>query len=90
MGVQEEVYSTIVVPLIIEKLPKDLRLNITRGWQILEWNVKDLLPSLQKELELREEIARTSSKKEVPRRTVMGAERATASAFPTEKAEERP
>ena len=90
LGVQEEVYSTIVVPLIIEKLPKDLRLNITRGSQFLEWNVKDVLTSLQKELELREEIARTSTKKEVPRRTGMGVQRATASAFLTEKADECP
>ena len=59
LGVKEEVYSTIVVPLIIEKLPKDLRLNITRGSRFLEWNVKDVLTSLQKELELSEEIART-------------------------------
>ena len=49
LGVQDEVYSTIFVPLIIEKLPKDLRLNITRGSQFLEWNVKHLLTSLQKE-----------------------------------------
>ena len=90
LGVQEEVYSTIAVPLIIEKLQKDLRLNITRGSQFLEWNVKDVLTALQKELELREEIARTSTKKEVPRRTGMGVQRATASAFLREKADECP
>ena len=57
LGVDEAVYSTIVAPDIIVKLPRNLQLTIIRGSDYLEWNVKDLLIALKKELELQEQIS---------------------------------
>ena len=54
LGMSEESYSTIVVPTIIEKLPEQLRLAITRRTNFLEWSMKEMLEAYEKELELRE------------------------------------
>ena len=54
LGVSEESYSTIVVPIIMEKLPEQFRLAITRGTNFLEWSMKEMLEAYEKELELRE------------------------------------
>ena len=54
LGVSEESYSTIVVPTIMEKLPEQFRLAITRGTNFLEWLMKEMLKAYEKELELRE------------------------------------
>ena len=54
LGVSEESYSTIVVPTIMEKLPEQFRLAITRGTNFLEWSMKEMLEAYEKELELRE------------------------------------
>ena len=51
--VDEQTYSGIVVPSILEKLPDTLRLTITRGQEYLEWIPGDLLCALLKEVELR-------------------------------------
>ena len=63
LGVDEETYSSIVVPAILEKLTESLRLTITRGQNYLEWYLVDMLEVLLKEVELREEC------KEPPRAT---------------------
>ena len=55
LGVDEETYSSIVVPAILEKLPEYLRLTITRGREYLEWSLGEMLEALLKEVELREE-----------------------------------
>ena len=55
LGVDEETYSSIVVPAILEKLPESLRLTITRGREYLEWSLGEMLEALLKEVELREE-----------------------------------
>ena len=54
LGVSEDSNSTIVVPTIMEKLPLQFRLAITRGANFLEWSVKEMLEAYEKELELRE------------------------------------
>ena len=51
LNVEQESYSSIVVPAIIDKLPETVRLSITRGKKHDQWNMDDLLS----ELELREE-----------------------------------
>ena len=56
LGVEEATYSSIVVPSILDKLPKTLRLAMTRGGNHLEWTMKDLLAALAIEVELREEF----------------------------------
>lgn len=55
LGVDENTYSAIVVPAVLEKLPQTLRLTITRGKDHHQWAFKDLLEALENEVELREE-----------------------------------
>ncbi|RUA05998.1 MAG: hypothetical protein DSY43_03210 [Gammaproteobacteria bacterium] len=54
LEVDEMSYSTIIVPSVMEKLPEQFRLTITRGEDFLDWNVKDLLNAFSSELTLRE------------------------------------
>ena len=64
LGVEENTYSTIVVPAIMQKLPESFRLTITRGEEFLTWSMKRMLQAFFKELELREDhfYAMNSSK----------------------------
>ena len=50
----EHSYPTIVVPTIMEKLPEQFRLAITRGTNFLEWSMNEMLEAYEKDLELRE------------------------------------
>ena len=54
LGVNEESYSTIVVPSILEKMPEQFRLTITRGTSFIERTMQEMLQAFEKELELRE------------------------------------
>jgi hypothetical protein len=54
LGVNEDSYSAIVVPTIMEKLPEQFRLTIARGQNFLEWSMEEMLDTFDKELELRE------------------------------------
>ena len=54
LGIDEKIYSEIVVPSILNKIPEDVRLTITRGKKYLEWSVKDVVEALLAEIELRE------------------------------------
>ena len=51
---REDSYSAIVVPTIMQKLPEQFRLTITRGQNFLEWSMEGMLGAFEKELELRE------------------------------------
>ena len=64
LGVEENTYSTIVVPAIMQKLPESFRLTITRGEEFLIRSMERMLQAFLKELELREDhfYAMTSSK----------------------------
>ena len=55
---------SIVVPAIMQKLPENFRLTITRGEEFLTWLMERMLQAFLKELELREDhfYAMTSSK----------------------------
>lgn len=55
LKVDERAYSAIVVPAILQKLPENIRLTITRGSDYLKWTMKEMLEAPQGELELREE-----------------------------------
>ena len=56
LGVASPTYSSIVVPAVIQKLPDQVRLTITRGRKHEEWDMDDLLERLREEVELREEL----------------------------------
>jgi uncharacterized protein YqiB (DUF1249 family) len=51
LGVNNEIYSEIVVPTVSNKLPEVVRLTITRNKEHLTWNIKDFVDALQAEVE---------------------------------------
>ena len=54
-GVEKESYSSVVVPVLMEKVPQSLRNNMIRfGTNHMEWNVDDMLEALEKELDVLE------------------------------------
>ena len=55
LQVEEQNYSEIVVPVLLERIPDSIRLTITRGTNYLEWSVQELLAALLTEVELRED-----------------------------------
>jgi hypothetical protein len=55
LKVDENTYSGIVVPTLLEKIPDSVRLTITRGEEYLKWTIKELLQALLTEVELRED-----------------------------------
>jgi hypothetical protein len=61
LGVSEDSYSAIVVPTIMEKLPEQFRLTITRGQNFLEWSMGEMLKAFEEELELREAHSATGT-----------------------------
>ena len=60
LGVDEETYSTIVVPLLLEKLPEQLRLMVTRDKDHHKWKLEKLSDILGHEVKLREEYQRNT------------------------------
>ena len=66
LGVDQETYSAIVVPSLLEKLPAQLRLTITMGDDHHEWNLEQL-DVLGHEVELREEYNRSARHARSPR-----------------------
>jgi hypothetical protein len=59
LKVDENTYSGIVVPTLLEKIPDSVRLTITRGEEYLKWTIKELLQALLTEVELREDYRLT-------------------------------
>lgn len=41
LKVDENTYSGIVVPTLLEKIPDSVRLTITRGEEYLKWTIKN-------------------------------------------------
>ena len=85
LGVDKIVYSTISVPDIIKKLPRNLQHTIVRGADYLEWNIKDLLTALKKELELREQISGRSNTEKDPKKKPILQQRSTTSTLFAER-----
>ena len=56
MKVDEETYSEIVVPMLLDKIPEGVRLGMTRNSRAnyQEWTMEEMLEALREELELRE------------------------------------
>ena len=85
--VNEKSYSTIVVPAILEKMPGQFRLTITRGTNFIEWKMQIMLQAFEKELELREAHDAVATRTErdhagyVSRKTTGGQDNTTAAAL---------
>ena len=57
LGVNERDYSTIIVPVVLEKIPNNFRLYMIRGEENHErWSMEEMLLAFTKELEIREEF----------------------------------
>eukprot|EP00794_Sanderia_malayensis_P011463 gene11463-biopygen9142 len=56
LGVDTITYSSVIVPVLIEKLPEGIRLGMLRdvGKSHLDWNLEEMLGALSKELEIKE------------------------------------
>ena len=59
LSVDQSTYSKIVVPVLMEKLPRQLKFSLVRSRKksILEWNLEDLIAELDIEIEVRESHA---------------------------------
>ena len=51
----ENTCSSVVVPAMMQKLPEDFRLTITRGEEFLMWSMEKMLEAFLKELDFRED-----------------------------------
>ena len=62
LGVSSEQYGSLLVPIVMSKLPSDVRLQIARKNSSEVWNVDELLDTIKAEIEAREssEGAKTS------------------------------
>ena len=54
MGIQADSYGTLLVPVLLSKLPDDVKLEISRGVEDGKWNLDDLLKKLIAEITARE------------------------------------
>ena len=55
LGVDKESYSSIVVPVLMDKLPEGIRINMIRfGGDYLNWGLDEMMEALAKEVEIRE------------------------------------
>ena len=55
LGVDKETYSSIVVPVLMDKRPESIRINMIRfGGDYLKWGLDKMMGTLAKEVEIRE------------------------------------
>ena len=76
-GVDTIIYSSLVVPELVEKIPESIRFNIIRGYEkdFSLWSLDELLAAFGKDLDIREsylsrgyEKEREQKKEELPAR----------------------
>ena len=55
LKVERESYSSIVVPVLMDKIPDQIRMNMIRfGGNYLSWTVDEMLDAFAKEIEIKE------------------------------------
>ena len=59
-GVDSVQYGTLLIPIMMAKIPEDLRLILSRQFSGENWNLDELLKALKTELEARERCASSS------------------------------
>ena len=67
LKVNEKAYLSVVVPCIMQKLPKNFGLTFTRGEEFLTWTMEQLLQAFLKELDLGEDHFHATSSSKVVR-----------------------
>ena len=66
LGISSEQYGSLLIPIIMSKLPSDIRLQIARKATKEVWNIDDLLKTINFEIEAREASEGTRSSGNVP------------------------
>ena len=54
LGKHPEFYGTMLTPVILSKLPKEINKNIAREYNNIEWTLDDLREALLKEIQILE------------------------------------
>ena len=54
LGVKTESYGQLLIPIIMSKLPSEIRLQVSRATEKEVWEIQELLDLIQKEIEARE------------------------------------
>ena len=54
LGVTTESYGQLLIPIIMSKLPNEIRLQISRNTDKEKWEIQELLELIRKEIEARE------------------------------------
>ena len=54
LGIQSDQYGSLLIPVIMSKLPSDVRLQIARRTEKDVWVITDLLEIIRREVEARE------------------------------------
>ena len=54
LGVKTESYGQLLIPIIMSKLPSEIRLQVSRATEKELWEIQELLDLIQKEIEARE------------------------------------
>ena len=54
LEISQEMYGCFLTPIIMQKLPEEFRIAITRNLKSETWVLKDILTEFEKELRLRE------------------------------------
>ena len=57
LSVDESTFGSLLIPILLEKLPEDIKLQVTRLISSEIWDLRELLQLLSKEIEAREKCA---------------------------------
>ena len=80
LEVTSESYGNLLIQIMLNKIPEELKLIISRKFEKDDWNLDRLLKEFQSELEARERIAAVSK---MPRATSSSIQNKTRTPFPT-------
>ena len=54
LGVSSEKYGSLLVPVIISRMPEDIALQVARKTSEDAWNIREIMDIIQREIEARE------------------------------------
>ena len=60
VDVKQEMYGCFLLPILMQKLPEDFRILITKNQSSETWERKDIMDSFNEELKLREQCTFTT------------------------------
>ena len=63
LGIMPESYGALLIPVLTEKLPEELKMIIARKFEDTVWNLKDMMKYFKSELQAKERYTSISAKK---------------------------